>query len=197
MKIYPTITEIEGLHKNYAPSADMFELVFTHCKIVRDIALQIIETKSLDLNIDLVVAGALLHDIGTYKFIKQFEETGTSKYYQHALEGCIILLNEGFTEELPNLVLHHMRVGLTKEAVIHEKLDIPAEDYSPTTIEERLVMYADKFHSKTPKFNSYESYKKFVSQFGHEQVTKLGALADEFGIPELESLAKKYNHQIV
>lgn len=196
MKKYPTIIEIEQLHRKYAPSTAMFEQVFTHCKIVRDIALQIIETESLSVNKDLVVAGALLHDIGTYKFIRQYEETGTSKYYQHALEGCIILLNEGLSEEITNLVLHHMRVGLTKEAVLHEKLDIPAEDYSPTTIEEKLVMYADKFHSKTPKFNSYESYKKFISQFGEEQVVKLEALAEEFGIPKLESLAKQYKHPI-
>lgn len=195
--MYPSFDVIEQLHRKYAPNERLFELVFTHCKIVKDLAEQIIKTKELRVNVPLVAAGALLHDIGTYPFIKDYEQTGKSKYYQHALEGFTLLQKEGLPEDLCLLVLHHMRIGLTKEQVAYENLDLPLRDYSPTTQEERLIMYADKFHSKTPQFNTYDSYKNFISQFGKEQEIKLAKLADEFGIPKLEALAKKYNHPVV
>lgn len=195
--MYPTLEEIEQLHRKYAPNERLFDLVFTHCKIVWDLAEQIIKTKALKINIPLVSAGALLHDIGTYPFMREYEQIGTSKYYQHALEGFTLLQKEGLPEKLCLLVLHHMRIGLTKEQVDYENLDLPLQDYSPTTQEERLVMYADKFHSKTPQFNSYESYKNFVVRFGDEQAVKLVKLANEFGIPDLKPLAAKYNQPIV
>lgn len=195
--MHPSFEEIEQLHKKYAPNEEFFELVFTHCRIVKDLAEQIIKTKALQINIPVVCAGALLHDIGTYPFMREYAQYGTSKYYQHALEGYTLLKKEGVSEELCLLVLHHMRIGLTKEQVVYENLDLPIQDYSPATIEERLVMYADKFHSKTPQFNSYQNYKQFIRRFGDEQESKLARLAEEFGVPELEHLAQKYNHPII
>ncbi len=194
--MYPTYEQIEKLHKKYAPSEELYELVFTHCQIVWEIAAQIIKGKKLPVNEELVKASALLHDIGTYKFMQEFNETGTSKYYQHGLEGYQIVKAEGLPEELCLILLHHMRLGLTKDAVIYEQLDLPVQDYSPTTIEEKLVMYADKFHSKKPQFNSFKGYRNFIQQFGQEQVDKFDALAQEFGIPDLEKLASRYTHPI-
>jgi uncharacterized protein len=195
--MYPTLKEIETLHKKYAPNDRLFDLVFTHCKIVRDIAVQIAIDKKLSVNEELLITGALLHDIGTYAFIEQFEKTGESKYYQHAVAGYQIVKNEGVPEDVCKIVQHHMRLGLTKEQIKYESLDIPLEDYSPVTTEEEVVMYADKFHSKKPQFNSYESYLSFIQQFGKEQVVKFESLSKKLGIPELESLAEKYNHPIV
>lgn len=194
--MYPSQEQIEKLHKNYSPSDEMYELVFTHCKIVWEIAEQIIAKNHLQVNKELVKASALMHDIGTYKFIQQFNETGTSKYYQHGLEGYQITKAEGLPEDLCLVVKHHMRLGLTKEAVEYEHLDLPLEDYSPTTIEEKIVMYADKFHSKKPQFNSFERYREFIKQFGEEQVQKFDQLSKEFGIPDLTPFVEKYGHPV-
>ncbi len=194
--MYPTYEQIEQLHRKYALSEELFELVFTHCKIVSEIAEELIQKKGLDANKDLVKTSALLHDIGTYKFMDEFTRTGTSKYYQHGLEGYNILKQEGLPEEICLVVLHHMRLGLTKEAIQHEQLDLPVEDYSPTTIEEQLVMFADKFHSKKPQFNSYEGYKNFISQFGEAQVNTFVTLAEKFGTPDIAKLGEKYHHPI-
>jgi uncharacterized protein len=194
--MYPSFEQIQALHKKYAPNDRLYDLVFTHCQVVNDISLEIIKKKQLTVNEPLVIAGALLHDIGTYTFIQEFEQTGQSKYYRHGLEGYNILKNEGFSEDICNIVLHHMRLGLTEEKIRYEHLDLPLQDYSPTTTEERIVMYADKFHSKKPQFNSFESYKDFVSQFGEEQTKKWVELSVKYGIPDLELLAQKYNHPI-
>lgn len=47
------------------------------------------------------------------------------------------------------VLLCHTGVGLTKEDVLVQGLPLPPADYVAITPEERLVMYADKFHSKT------------------------------------------------
>ena len=60
------------------------------------------------------------------------------------------------------------------------------------TVEERLVMYADKFHSKNPKFNSFESYRKIALKFGEENAQKFDNFAKEFGVPNLDKLANNY-----
>jgi uncharacterized protein len=68
----------------------------------------------------------------------------------------------------------------------------------PETIEETLIMYADKFHSKSnpPVFNSFDWYREHVAQFGHEKAESFERMAQKFGIPKLESLSKKYGFAI-
>lgn len=195
--MYPTLEEIEKLHKKYAPNERLFDLVYKHCNIVWSIAQQIIEKKNLSVNADLVKSGALLHDIATYTYMMQEKEKGELHYYRHAYEGSLLLKQEGFSDEICSLVAHHLGVGLTKEEIIERNMDLPIQDFTPTTIEERLVMYSDKFHSKTPKFNTFASYSVSLNRFGPKGVAKFRALADEFGIPELELLAKKYNYPII
>lgn len=72
----PSASEIEALHRKYAPTESVFELVFTHCKIVSDIATQLAEKSGTNVDIELVRVGCLLHDIGVYPlFDKKGVET--------------------------------------------------------------------------------------------------------------------------
>ena len=97
----PSASEIEALHRKYAPTESVFELVFTHCKIVSNIAMQLAEKSGANVDIELVRVGCLLHDIGVYPlFDKNGVETDTSKYITHGVLGEEILQNEGFAEEL-------------------------------------------------------------------------------------------------
>ncbi len=194
--MYPTFDQIKTLHEKYAPDQRLFDLVFTHCQIVKTLAQQIIEHKKIQINEPLVYAGALLHDIGTYTFLEQPPEVGIATYYKHPMEGSRILRYENMPEDICNVVEHHLGVGLSEDQIIKGGLDLPIQDYSPTTIEERLVLYADKFHSKTPQFNSYESYCAHASQYGADSVEKFKKLANEFGIPDIAELAKQYKHPI-
>jgi uncharacterized protein len=43
----------------------------------------------------------------------------------------------------------HTGTGISYEQIIREQLPIPLQDYTPQTLEERLICYADKFYSKT------------------------------------------------
>lgn len=71
-------------------------------------------------------------------------------------------------------------------------------DYTASTDEELLVMYADKFHSKTtpPVFNSYESYRAQVMKFNPRNADKFDAMAEKFGKPDLASYQVVYGFEI-
>lgn len=187
--------DIVSLHKKYAPSDVVYGLIFTHCCIVRDIALQLVRTSNLDLDIQLVEVGALLHDIGAYPLFKPSGELRDGvNYILHGTEGERILKKEGMPESIWRFAAHHTGVGLSKEDIIEQKLPMPIADYLAESDEELLIMYADKFHSKTtpPYFNSYEWYSKDIARFGKDKTAKFNAMALKFGKPDLELLRRSY-----
>lgn len=194
-----TLQQIEALHKKYAPSDEVYDRVFTHCQVVCDVAMQLIENHALKVDVDLVRAGCLLHDIGAYALVdaKGVLSYGAS-YMAHGIEGEAILRKEGFPEELCRIASHHTGTGISRQEVIDEKLPLPPADYLAETDEEQLVMYADKFHSKTTpqSFNSFAWYKQASSRFGADKPAKFEQLAQKFGKPDLELLAQKYNYDI-
>ncbi len=156
--MYPDLTTIQRYHSHYACNEKTFNLVFTHCQIVWEIAEQLIFKNKLELDTDLVKTGALIHDIGAYKFIDANGEFDESDYIRHGIEGYKILQEEGVEEIICHKAERHTGVGITMDQIIEKNLPLPVKDYIAETLEEELVMYADKFHSKTPKFNSFDSY---------------------------------------
>lgn len=194
-----TQDNILALHKKYAPSENVYKLVLTHCRIVRDIAVQLIDDNHLDLDRELVETGALLHDVGVYPL---FEASGLLRkdvhYITHGVEGERILKEEGMPEIIWRFAAHHTGVGLTKQDVVDQKLPLPIEDYLAKTDEELLIMYADKFHSKTtpPYFNSYDWYSHDVAKFGSDKKAEFERMAAKFGKPDLRPLSRKYSFEI-
>jgi len=195
--LLPTLQEIETLHKKYAPTPAVLNLVLTHCRIVWDIAAQLLEQRPIAADAELVRVGCLLHDIGVYQL---FDATGTERtdlaYITHGVRGEAILRAEGFPETVWRFASHHTGMGLTKQDIEAQHLPLPAQDYIAQTTEEELVMYADKFHSKTtpPRFNSFERYKAHAAQFGPDKVEKFEHMATAFGVPNLTPLAEQYGH---
>jgi uncharacterized protein len=45
-------------------------------------------------------------------------------------------------------------------------LSVPKKDYIPITLEEELVCYADMFHSKYPRFITFEEAYEGISKLG-------------------------------
>jgi uncharacterized protein len=194
-----TYDDIVALHKKYAPSDSVYNLVFTHSLIVRDIALQLAKKVDLNLDRELVEVGSLLHDIGAYPL---FEATGKLRkdahYITHGVEGERILKREGMPERIWRFAAHHTGVGLTTQDVINQKLPLPVADYLAETDEELLIMYADKFHSKTtpPYFNSYEWYREDIAKFGNDKVAEFESMAAKFTKPDLRQLSHTYAFEI-
>ncbi|WP_329453576.1 HD domain-containing protein (plasmid) [Streptomyces sp. NBC_01724] len=194
----PSPDDIRGLHEKYAPSAEAFDLVFTHCEIVWSIAEQLIAESDCAVDAGLVRAGCLLHDIGVYRLYGPDGVLDQQSYVQHGVLGHEILVEEGFPEELCRFCSSHTGVGLTKQDVERQRLPLSPADYLAVTAEEQLVMYADKFHSKTtpPKFVTADSYATYVSRYGDEKVAAFHALRNTFGAPNLAELAAAHQHAL-
>ena len=197
----PTDEEILGLHEKHAPTAQAFDLVYTHCVIVCDIAEQLHSRlgAGLAIDIDLARAGALLHDVGVYRLYDNAGNLDGAHYIRHGVLGYELLQEEGFPEAICRFASHHTGVGLTRDDVISQGLPLPPADYLAETAEERLVMYADKFHSKTtpPVFRTAPACAARLRRFGEEKVRAFQAMRDAFGEPDLAALSATYGDRVV
>ena len=125
----PADKEILALHERHAPSADAFELVHTHCLIVCDVAEQLLSRVGSGIDVELVRAGCLLHDIGVYRLYDADGQLDHANYLRHGLLGYEILGEEGFPEEIRRFASCHTGVGLSREDVISQGLPLPPADY--------------------------------------------------------------------
>jgi uncharacterized protein len=198
--IIPSDREIRDLHERHAPSREAYHLVWTHCEIVCAIAEQLMDgLEGHELDRDLVRAGALLHDIGVYRLYDEDGRLDGRNYVTHGVRGAELLREEGLPDALCRICAHHTGVGISREDVLAQQLPLPPADYLATTAEERLVMYADKFHSKKtpPVFNSAESFAASILRFGADKPARFDALRTEFGEPDLTPLALGYRHPVI
>lgn len=194
----PTKSQIIAVHKRYAQNDAVFESVYQHCEIVTEIALWCAQEKTLDVDLELLEAACLLHDIGTYALYSDDDKLNGNNhnYKQHAIFGAALTIEEGFDPRIADMIRTHVLMGLTKEEIIRQGFGMPQNDYEPTTVEGQLLCYADRFHSKHPVFNAYEPFLARLEKGLPEQAAKLRVAAQEFGIPDVEALAKKYNQPI-
>jgi|GEM_PF-217171 len=95
-------------------------------------ALDVAGRMNAPVHMELVGRGALLHDLGKAK----------SKGFDHGIAGAELGRTLGLPEELTTIMEKHVNAGLTPEEAV--ELGLPAKDYAPTRIEEKIVIYADK-----------------------------------------------------
>jgi uncharacterized protein len=192
----PTDRQIRALHEKHAPTQEAFDLVYTHCEIVCDIAEQLLSRADLDLNADLVRAGSLLHDIGVYRLYDTSGKLDHAHYVRHGILGHELLRAEGFDEVICRFCSHHTGVGISRADVRKQGLPLPIADYLAESGEEKLVMYADKFHSKTepPTFVSATSYAARVRRFGADKAAAFAVMRESFGTPDLASFIVTHGH---
>jgi uncharacterized protein len=194
----PTPEKIWALHLKYAHGGWTHQVVVEHSQAVAEIAQQLIEARDLDVDSDLVRVGCLLHDIGAYTFIESRGKRIKPRYVLHGFTGGGTLRYEGIPDAICRIAERHTGVGITREDLEKQGFAsqiIPDGVFIPETLEEWLVLYADKFHSKVPlRFNSWEKCLESISRYGEDKTAKLRALADQFGIPDLAPLAARYGH---
>lgn len=109
--------------------------VIRHCKTVSALAVEIAEAcreKGLDVDLELVEIGALLHDVGRSK----------THTVHHAIVGAEIARSLGLPEKVISMIKRHVGGGITTREA--KKLGWPKDIYVPQTLEEKIVSYADK-----------------------------------------------------
>jgi uncharacterized protein len=106
------------------------------------------------VNLELVKIGALVHDIGrcvTHKL-------------DHGIVGGEIIRELGFCDKLARIAECHVLAGITKEEAI--EIGLPAKDYLPKTIEEKIVCLADKYFSGTEQVSIEERFLSWEMRWG-------------------------------
>jgi uncharacterized protein (TIGR00295 family) len=93
---------------------------------------QKLQEKGVKVNVQLVEAGALLHDLGRSK----------THTVDHAVVGAEMAQSEGLPASVVKIIKRHVGGGITdKEA---DELGWPKDVYVPQRLEEKIVSYADK-----------------------------------------------------
>jgi uncharacterized protein len=185
-------TQALALHAQYAPDPEQLEAVRGHCLIVARVALDLARAHPVRLDTELLEVGALLHDIGVYR-------VGTGPYVRHGYLGHALLRHAGAPEPLLRFASCHTGVGISRQDVLEQRLPIPVADYLPETAEERLVTYADTFHTKSrpPTFVTAEAYRReLAARFGAAKGQAFDALREEFGTPDVDALAAEYGQPV-
>jgi uncharacterized protein len=109
--------------------------VIDHCIAVADLAGEVaqkLQEKGLKINLQLVEAGALLHDLGRSK----------THSVSHAVVGAEIAQSEGLPDSVVKIIKRHVGGGITAQEA--QQLGWPKDVYVPQTLEEKIVSYADK-----------------------------------------------------
>ncbi len=134
----------------YLIDAGCKKRVIIHCCTVRAVADEMLT--HIDADRDLVVAGALLHDIGRAK----------DHTILHAYVGSQMVKEYGLPEPLVEIVRKHTGAGLDKEDV--EEMGLPPGDYIPRTIEEKIVAHADNLVSDNRVVDHNHSVSKLINK---------------------------------
>jgi uncharacterized protein len=175
--------------------------VYTHCEIVGAIAGQLLARPGLAVDgveADLVRAGCLLHDIGVYQLYDESGQLDEARYIWHGVLGHDLLAAEGLTEAICRFASCHTGMGISRDDVLRQGLPLPPADYLAQTREETVVMYADKFHTKStpPRFLTPESYAASVRRFGEDKAAAFQAMRTQFGDPDLACLGRAYGQPV-
>jgi len=108
--------------------------VIEHSLAVRDVA--VVMAQLAGANVEVVEAGALLHDIGRSK----------THGIHHAVEGVRIAQQLRLPQEIIHIIERHIGAGLLKEE--SKQLGLPEKEYLPQTLEEKIVTHADNLIDK-------------------------------------------------
>ncbi|MFX0208026.1 MAG: HD domain-containing protein [Candidatus Hodarchaeota archaeon] len=148
MTSFPDYTKCIQLLLDYsAPPSVISHSILTAQTAVN--ATRILKNNNYSVNCDLILAGALLHDIGRCR----------SHHLDHGIIGAQILREEGLLEELAQIAENHLFGGLTKDEA--RKFGLPSRDYLPMTLEEKIITYADNISKKEPLLSIDEVIERY------------------------------------
>jgi uncharacterized protein len=144
--------------------------VINHCEAVAELSVQIAKTCKeigLDVNLELVEAGALLHDVGRSK----------THSVHHAVIGAEIARSAGLPEPVISIIKRHVGGGITASEA--KKLGWPKDIYVPQTLEEKIVSYADKLIEGSQRVPIEKAIKNFSRELPPSAITRIRRLHEE------------------
>ncbi len=125
---YSIKTEDEAVLRTAGVSEDDIR----HCRAVAEKALEIAGRTGARLDFELVGRGALFHDLGKAR----------THAIEHGRIGAEIGRGLGLPDAITTIMEKHIRGGMT--AAEAAELGLPVKDYGLRTLEEKIVIYADR-----------------------------------------------------
>lgn len=135
--------------------------IIEHSIKVTEKALEIaakIKKNGHDVDEDLILAGALLHDIGRSK----------KHGWKHAVEGGLLIRELNLGEKIALISERHILAGINKEEA--SQFGLPEIDYIPETIEEKIVTYADKLTKGSNYISIDERFTIWQQKYGNTRI---------------------------
>lgn len=188
-----TVMDYQGIIDRYYPvGSPLRDIYMRHCRQVADMALKIAAQKHLPLDVELIEAAAMLHDIGIFLTdAPSIHCHGMEPYIKHGVLGASLLRKEGVDEVVAAVAERHTGAGLTAGDIEHNLLPLPPGDYMPHTLLERLICYADKFYSKSGDMSEKPlgRVRKSMAKWGPSTAERFEALHREFATTDATSAA--------
>ena len=162
---YATCLQI--LVEYHTPSNVIDHVIFT-TQTALNIARHLKE-KKLEINCEIIIAGAMLHDLGRC----------TSHQLDHGIIGAQLIRQKGLSEEIATIAENHIFGGISAQDAID--LELPSKDYIPSTLEEKIVTYADNISKNDSILTTPQVIKKFETyfDFSHPIIIRVKKLHEE------------------
>lgn len=162
----------------YEPGSPLHQVLTVHSRQVADLAQELcnrLVARGTVVDTQFVVEAAMLHDIGIVKVdAPGIHCFGNEPYIRHGIMGSEMLRELGL-ERHALVCERHTGAGITIEDIDAQQLPLPRRDYTPQSIEEKLVCYADKFFSKThlgEPARDIERVRSQMARFGTDSVAR-------------------------
>ncbi len=141
-----------------------------HCVKVAEKALEIARRTGANIDMELVGKGALFHDLGKAK----------THEIEHGKIGAEMGKQFGLSKAITDIMEKHIRGGLTEKEA--QELRLPLKDYTLRTLEEKIVIYADRLvdiitdgivtiSSETEAETRFEEILRDVPKYGKNEIT--------------------------
>lgn len=139
--------------------------VIRHCEAVASLAVRIARRCGADIR--LVEVGALLHDLGRCR----------THSIEHAVVGADMARGLGLPEEVALLIERHIGAGLSADEA--RAAGLPVKDYTPVSLEEKIVAHADNLTSGTGRMKIEDAVSELVRRGLQDAALKVARLDRE------------------
>ena len=124
------MNNIDSLINDVYVKLECSDYIIDHCKVVYERSKDITKFYD-DVDLDLIKAGCMLHDVG---------RTITNGI-EHAYLGADLLRDLNVDEKICLITERHIGAGITTDEA--KTLGLPERNYIPETLEEKIVAHSD------------------------------------------------------
>jgi uncharacterized protein len=168
-----------GLLRKYSTSPKDFRGVLVHSRGVQKYALEVARKVNRNpavkrkADVGFIKIACILHDIGRFA-VPPGKNSGAHGYF-----GGQILKKEGLDNRFVRVCETHIGYWVTKEDVLRRKMPIPAKNYKPRSVEEKIISYVDKLVLYSRRIKIDTVVRRYEKEMGKKYAAKLWLLHEE------------------